>query len=98
MVFAAMEIIDKFGLPADHRSSAISLLMKQLDSPVWALREKAAATLSLLVDEQTVVKDIQLLSESHRPSQNALHGRLLCLKQLVVKKDRRDRGGSISTS
>lgn len=98
VVFAAMEIIDRLGLPTNHQALAASLLMKQLDSPLWALRKKAAATLSLLVDEQTIMREIEILSESHWPSQNALHGRLLCLKHLVTKKDRHDIGESLRTS
>ena len=98
VVFAAMEIIDRFGLAADHQAFAASLLMKQLDSPLWAVRKKAAATLSLLVDEQTIMREIQILSESHWPSQNALHGRLLCLKHIIVRKDRQDIGESTCAS
>lgn len=97
VVFAAMEIIDRFGLPADHQDLAASLLMKQLDSPLWALRKKAAATLSLLVDEQTIMREIRILSESHWLSHNALHGTLLCLKRLVTK-DRYDIGESMGAS
>ena len=84
VLFPAMEIIKQFGIPPDHEAVVVKTLTKQLSSPVWALREKTAEVLSLLIDEQTVIQDIRLMS-SQGWRQNELHGWLLCLKSMILR-------------
>ena len=84
VLFPAMEIIKQFGIPPDHEAVVVKILKKQLSSPIWALREKTAEVLSLLTDEQAVIRDIQNTSP-HGWRQNELHGQLLCLKSMVLR-------------
>ena len=83
-IFPAMEIIERFGIPDSHRAIVIGFLSQHLESRVWALREKAASTLALLIDEHSIIKDIKDSWQGYWPSQNLLHGRLLCLKLIVL--------------
>ena len=85
-VFTAIEIIKRFGIPPDHRTVITTVLMKQLGSPIWALREKTAEVLGFLVDEQTIIQEIHAIS-GHEWRQNELHGRLLCLKSMMVRRN-----------
>ena len=91
-VFPAMEIIERFGVPDSHRVIVTALLTQQLGSEVWALREKAARTLSLLIDEQSIMKGIEDGYQYHCLSQNALHGRLLCLKYIILESHKPETG------
>lgn len=87
-VFPAMEVIERVGVPVDHEELVMSLLMAQLGSPVWILREKAAKVLGHIHNSQVILDDICGLLQNQEPSQNALHGRLLCLKVIVCDRPR----------
>ena len=80
--FPAMEVIERVGVPSIHRDAITSLLMKQLESHVWNLREKAARTLSFLLDENFLIERLRTTSQSGIFKQNAVHGMLLCLHNL----------------
>ena len=85
VVFPAMEIIERVGVPDTHYNIIKQLLLQQLDSPVWNLREKAAKTLVAMTDEQELLRGIASALTMRRFSQNGLHGRLLCLKYLICE-------------
>ena len=78
--YPAMEIINRIGIMRARHETVHSLLFVQLDSPVWALREKAARTLSNLVDERRLLSELKHCTYNSQISQNRLHGRLLCLR------------------
>ena len=88
MVFPAMEIIERIGVAASHELLVQQLLLTHLDSPVWNLRDKAAMILSNLIEKQALFSNIYSLLQStllqgRSSYQNALHGRLLCLKYMI---------------
>ena len=82
-VFPALEVIERSGLPFQHRAAIRNMMQCYMECPVWSLREKSAKTLSLIIDEKDVVKEAEKLLLPTWYSQNALHGRLVCLRYLV---------------
>ena len=82
-VFPALEIVERFDLPSRHRDAIKRAILDHLEGPVWALRDKAAKVLSLIVDEKDLMDEFhRLLSDDWR-SHNALHGRLLQSRWLI---------------
>lgn len=86
-VFPAIEVIERSGLPSQHRNEFLDALRYYNDSPDWSIREKAAKALSLIVDENRVVEEVKSLLTPNWESQNALHGRLLCLRFLLARNE-----------
>ena len=80
--FPAMEVVERVGVPSLHRDTIVSLLMRQLENPVWNLRDKAARTLGFLLSEESLVEGLRVASHSGIASQNSVHGTLLCLHNL----------------
>jgi len=79
-VFAALEVIERSGVPPGHEAEILDLLWGYAGCPEWSLREKAAKALSLIVDDHSVDGEFRRLISPDWKSQNALHGRLLCLR------------------
>ena len=84
-VFPALEIIARSGLPGVDRMSIVDLIHHHMQSPGWSIREKAANTLALVIREQDIALEIDRLLRPNSHSQNALHGRLLCVRRLVSR-------------
>ena len=82
-VFPALEIIERVGVADSHRDIVESLLLEQLNSPVWNLRDKAAKILNSMMREEELLTEIRNALGLKCYSQNGLHGRLLCLKYMV---------------
>lgn len=80
--FAALEIIERLGLPSRNQQVIKELLKHQLGNPVWNVREKTAKALSVL---ETSVKIEELLTPFFvsEPPQNLLHGQILFIKYLL---------------
>ncbi|MCJ1400930.1 hypothetical protein MMC11_004141 [Xylographa trunciseda] len=88
MVFPAMEIIDRIGIAPNNELLVEQLLLTHLDSPVWNLRDKAAAILSRRMEKKALISNLYTLMEDALRQgrvlpQNALHGRLLCIKYII---------------
>ena len=88
--FPALAIIDQVGIQEDKALVIQSLLFELLDSPIWVVRERAAYSISRLVDASTILEAIH---ESLEPNlekgisrTNGLHGRLLCLKASLERR------------
>ena len=82
-IFPALEMVERFGLPSQRSQQIKDAMTYHLEGSNWALREKAAKALSLIVPEKELVNEIErLLSNTYR-SHNALHGRLLCARGIV---------------
>lgn len=91
-VFPALEIVERSGVPPQHRAEIEQAIRHHMEGPIWAIREKAAKAFALMVDKRHVVTEIkQLLDASERP-QNALHGRLLCLRILLSRIEAERKG------
>lgn len=87
--YPAMEIIERVGVPRNYRAVIKKLLMQLLGNRVWNLREKAAKTLSLLVDDDEILEEVRELCVYKSHDQNAVHGRLLYLKYMLCDESRK---------
>ena len=81
-VFAALEVLQTFGLPQGSRSDLLELLWQHVISSSWMIREKAAETFcSVLPRWELDDQKIRMLTPDWT-SHNELHGRLLCVRLL----------------
>ena len=97
MVFPALEIIERIGAAPSEKGIIEQLLLVHLDNPVWNLRDKVAMLLSGLVEGQVLLRNLYTLMQDalHQervPPQNALHGRLLCLKYKILDSQNTAKG------
>ena len=86
-VFPAMELLEILGLPNERGEIILEAIWQYMESFDWAIREKAAKALSHLLDTKDIISDTRKLLSPAWPTQNALHGRLLCLQHLVSRGD-----------
>lgn len=84
-VFPALEILERSGLPLQHRVEIEAAIKYHMASPVWAIREKAAKALALVVSEKDLSGEIETLLKPSNISQNSLHGRLLCVRLMISR-------------
>jgi len=82
-VFAALEVIERSGIPHAYEAEILDSLWRYVECPSWSLREKAAKALSLVVGDHDIEGEIKRLLSPDWASQNALHGRLLCLRFII---------------
>lgn len=83
-VFPALEIIQRAGMPLKHRPTIESLLRYHLGSTVWYIRKKAAKTISIVTNASRFHDVVTELLQESWPTQNNLHGRLLCVRELLL--------------
>lgn len=95
-VFPVLEIVERFGLPFEYREEIQYLIWQQMEGPIWALREKAAKTLSLVIGGENFISELFNLLKDSRKSQNNLHGRLMCARFIVSHMDNESKGKSIT--
>ncbi len=86
-VFPAMELLERSGLPNECGEVILEAIWQYMESFDWAIREKAAKALSHLLDGKDLISDARKLLSPDWPSQNALHGRMLCLQYLLARDD-----------
>ena len=86
-VFPAMELLETLGLPNECGGMILEAIWQYMESFDWFIREKAAKALSHLLDGKNIINDARKLLSPDWPSQNALHGRMLCLQHLVSRDD-----------
>lgn len=82
-VFAALEVIERFGIPAKYNIDVRAAIWRYAQSSDWSIREKAAKTLSLVIEDQDLEGECTSLLLPQWKSQNELHGRLLCLRFML---------------
>lgn len=82
-VFAAFEVIEQSGIPHTHEAEILDTLWLYAGCSDWSLRNKAAKTLSLVIGDNDIEGQIKRLLSPDCESQNALHGRLLCLRCIL---------------
>lgn len=82
-VFPALEIIERSGMPSQHRMGIKEAIWYHMESPVWSIREKAAKALSCVLDDNDRSTEIKALLQINWWSQNALHGKLLYLRCIL---------------
>ena len=86
-VFPALEVVERFGIPSQYRNPFLDALRYYNESPDWSIREKAAKTLGLIIDELSIVSQVTSLLAPNWKTQNALHGRLLQLRFLLTRSE-----------
>lgn len=86
-VFLALEILERSGLPPGSHAKTQEVLDEQMGCRTWAIRDKAARTLSLLINENSIVTELDNLLDTHYKSHNVLHGRFLCARYLVLRQN-----------
>jgi len=87
-VFPALEIIERSGMPLQYQAEITEALWYYARSPDWSIREKAAKALSCVLGDRDLYKEAKAtLTPSNGTSQNALHGRLLCLRFLLAQAE-----------
>jgi hypothetical protein len=87
VVFPALEIVERSGLPHQYRNEFSAAVWHHIESPDWLIREKAAKALSYVLDAKDLVNEAERVLPTDSLSQNALHGRLLCLQFLLARSD-----------
>lgn len=88
-VFPALEIIERSGLPSQYRLEIKKLIWHHMESPSWPIREKAAKALGLVLSDEDYLSDIKTILRRDWLSQNALHGRLLYLRHIILRNTAR---------
>ena len=86
-VFPAFEVIERSGIPPQQQGPFLDALHYYNESPEWSIREKAAKSLSLTVEEKKFVDEVRGLLAPDWKTQNVLHGRLLRLRLLLARHE-----------
>lgn len=84
-VFPALEILERSGFPLQHRGEIEEATRHHMASPVWAIREKAAKALALVINEKDLSDEIKSLLKPSKISHNYLHGRLFCVRFMISR-------------
>lgn len=84
-VFPVLEILERSGLPVQHRVEIEEAIRHHMASPIWAIREKAAKALAFVISEKDLSSEIKTLLRPSKSSQNCLHGRLLCVRFTISR-------------
>ncbi|MCJ1314415.1 hypothetical protein MMC25_008097 [Agyrium rufum] len=91
LVYPALEILGKIGIPESHHNEILKLLQDRLGHPLFSLREKTAATLASTFDLNVILNDLDELLKQPRLVHHSIHGQLLCLKGYVFNAMGSDR-------
>lgn len=87
-IFPALEIIERSGIPRLYQVEIMDALWRHAESRDWSVREKAAKALSYSFGQNDLYEEVKaIIASSNWPSQNALHGRLLCLRFLLARAE-----------
>lgn len=84
-VYPALEILERSGMPSEQRTTIREAIRLHMEGPVWAIRQKAAKTSALILDEAEFTDEVERLLESKAASQNAVHGHLLYVRFIIAR-------------
>ena len=85
-VFPALEIVERFGVPNVHREEVWRALMHHRASPIWLVRQKAAKTIGMIVENDELLEEVwRIVHASDAQTQNEVHGRLMTLRVLIAR-------------
>ena len=96
MAFPALEILESAGAPQSSREIIQALLFVQLGQSSWILRDKAARTLSVMMEPDRFLAEVKEGSTNCHMTQNQSHGVALCLKHVCCRNTWRSQVGSVA--
>ncbi|KZF21661.1 hypothetical protein L228DRAFT_283801 [Xylona heveae TC161] len=85
-VFPALEIIRRAGAPKNEANLIRELIWNHMGSKLWHVREMAAQTYCSLIEAGQHLETIEGLLEKPFEDQNAVHGRLTCVRNIVERQ------------
>jgi hypothetical protein len=88
-VFPALKIIQRMPPPAQQQKSIRALVFKLCESPHWHVRDMAARTFAILVNNAELIPVLKETLPHTLARQNHVHGRLLCISYLIEPTLRR---------
>lgn len=98
MVYPALEILERSGLPSEQRPTIQEAIRLHMEGPVWAIRQKAAKASALILDEAEFTDEIKRLLESKAASPNAVHGHLLYVRFIIARIGPKTAGQYLNTT
>lgn len=84
-VYPALEILERSGMPLEQRTTIREAIRLHMEGPIWAIRQKAAKTSALILDEAKFTDEIKRVLESKAASKNAVHGHLLYVRFIIAR-------------
>ncbi|KAI9734539.1 MAG: hypothetical protein M1834_002140 [Cirrosporium novae-zelandiae] len=85
LVFPALEIASRTKFSDDQVLAVKQKVLRDLDSNIWLIRTKASRTYAILTKEMDAVQAISEMLLFSQKTSNALHGRLICIKELIQR-------------
>ena len=82
-VFAALEILERFGVPERYSGDLLAAMEGFRSCPAWSVREKAAKAMSFCIRPMDIIPEVRTLLVEDWFSLNDLHGRLLLISVIV---------------
>ncbi|KAK0893887.1 hypothetical protein LTR02_012592 [Friedmanniomyces endolithicus] len=81
-VFPALQLLERLRVPGDHNAAMRQAVSALMGSPRWHVRAKAAHTYATFIGDDEAFEAFEDLLQTTTASQNALHGALLCARQI----------------
>ncbi|KAK1057680.1 hypothetical protein LTR74_013985 [Friedmanniomyces endolithicus] len=81
-VFPALQLLERLRVPEHHINTVRQAVRALMGSPKWHVRAKAAHTYASFIGDDEAVEAFADLLRTTTESQNALHGALLCARQI----------------
>ncbi|WPH02770.1 Hypothetical protein R9X50_00563800 [Acrodontium crateriforme] len=82
-VFPALHLLQRMDVPDTQLDEVRQAVFALTASSSWHIRDKAARTYASFVDESEVLVVLEGFLKNNNQSQNALHGALLCSKEII---------------
>ena len=84
-VFAALDLIGRIPPSSENSTPAMTLVLHQMSSPVWMVREQAARVYGSQVQKHEVLAALARLAQDILDDlgANGVHGRLLCMSYIL---------------
>ena len=86
-IFPVLGLLRRAPPSGSNRTMIMPLVLDSVSHREWHVREIASRTYAVLSDKDNVVDEWHALMKSHaRLQHNAIHGRLICLKYLILAR------------
>lgn len=81
-IFPVLDLLRKALPPSSYRKDLRNSMLAACDSPHWHVRDIAAHTYAGTAHLEGVVEEVKAQLDALSTSQNALHGRMLCVRYM----------------